>query len=268
MQKFFKNHTVLAIIVAFVLALVINGAIWQIIKIFRLSFGASNVAFFVREIITKVLPSFFIAFIIGTTDSLKKPFRNLGNSLLSGAIILAISIMGTVVTIVDTINGFARFKSVTEIFFYICFVLMIGLSEELFMRGTVTQLIMDRLGIEGKRAVLSVVLGALFFGIYHFQNYFANGNIKATLIQVLANTMFGLLMCAIYVKWQNLLGMIILHAALDFMALSKYGLIAGKSIADTASSTGGNLRQTIVSNSVFVIAAIIVMINKKKGFQT
>ena len=50
--------------------------------------------------------------------------------------------------------------------------------------------------------------------------------------------------------------------------LSKYGLIAGKSIADRVSSTGGNLRQTIVSNSVFVIAAIIVMIHKKKGFQT
>ena len=268
MQKFFKNYTGIAIITAVVLDLVIYEIVWQIIKICQLSFGTTNAAFFFREIITKVIPTFLIAFLLGTTDSLKNPFKDLGNSLLSGALILAISIFGTVVTIVNAIEDSDKFKSAIEIVFYVCFVLMIGLSEELLIRGTVTRLIIDRLGREGKGAVLSVALGAMIFGIYHFPNFFWNGNLEATLSQVLANTMFGLLMCAVYVKWGNLLGMIILHAALDFMTLSSYGLIAGKSIADITSRSGGNLRQTIISNSVFVIAAIVVMIHKKKRPQT
>jgi len=264
MQKFFKNNIVVAIITAIILDLFIYEAIWQIINTFRFSFGTSNAAFFVREIITKVLPAFFIAFFIGTTDSLKNPFKHLGNSLLSGALIFVISIMGTIVTITNTIKDSGRFKSAIDIIFFVCFVLMVGLSEELFIRGTLTRLIVDRLGGEGKGAVLSVILGALLFGLYHLPNYLGNGNLNATLLQVLANIMFGLLMCAVYVKWKNLLGMVILHAALDFMTLSQYALIDGRSIADRPAGTEGNLRQTIVSNSVFVIAAIVVIIHKKK----
>ena len=115
--------------------------------------------------------------------------------------------------------------------------------------------------------VLSVLIGACTFGLYHLWNLRWTHDLKATLLQVLGTAMIGMLLCAIYVKWGNLLAVILLHAVLDFMALSEYGLFAGKSIEDRVSGGGAGLQQTIISHSVFVIAAIVVMVHKKKEKQ-
>ncbi len=263
MRDFFKKHTTVAILTAIAMDLFFYWITHKIISMLPFPYGTSNAAYFAREVFCKVLPSFIIAFCIGTIDSLKEPFKNLGNSLLSGALILLLAIFGTIVMASEVIKEYGGLKSADQIIFFILFVLMVGLSEELLMRGTITRLIAEKFGTEGKGMVISVALGAVVFGLYHLPNYFWNKNLEATLLQVLGTTMFGLLMCAIYVKWGNLLGMIILHAVFDFMSMSQYGLIAGRSIADKASGSTAGLEQTLISNSVFVIAAIIVMIHKK-----
>ena len=112
---------------------------------------------------------------------------------------------------------------------------------------------------------LTVLLGAVLFGLYHIPNYQSTHDLEATLLQVISTTMHGMLFCAIYVKWGNLLGVIILHAAIDFSTMLESRLITGKSIADRTTVAKGNLKQILLSNSIFVIVAIIVMIHKKKA---
>ncbi len=264
MREFFRKHIILAIIAAVAAEYFLNELIGTIIELCFGEFGTSNAAYFVRKIILKVIPSFIIAFCLGTLDSFKNPVKYLGKSLLSGLVILFISVFGSVILTIDSITKGAELKAPGEILFFAAFVLMVGLSEELLMRGTITGLLTEKFGKEGKGMVLSVVTGACIFGLYHLWNLRWTHDLKATLLQVLGTAMIGMLLCAVYVKWGNLLGVIILHAALDFMTLSEYGLFAGKSIADRSGEGGGELSQTIISNSIFVIAAIIVMLHKKK----
>ena len=70
----------------------------------------TNEYFFIREIIIKVLPVFFIAFCVGTLDSLKSPFNNLGKSLLSGIVILTIAILGSIAMVKVSTQAGAKQK--------------------------------------------------------------------------------------------------------------------------------------------------------------
>jgi membrane protease YdiL (CAAX protease family) len=268
MRKFFKEHVFVAIVVVFIAGLALHEGLWQIIDLFQIHFGRSNLSYFIREIIVKVLPALLIAFCIGTLDSLTSPFKNLGNSFLSGAWILLLSVLGSVVNCVEATEKGGKIVSPSHIIFYILFVLMVGLSEELLMRGTITRLLAEKFGKEGKGMVISVLIGAALFGLYHFPNYFGSRNLEATLQQMLATALSGLLLCAIYVKWGNLLALIILHAAFDFAMLFPYGMIEGKSIADRNTAAKGSFLQVLLSNSTFVIAAIIVMVHRKKKEKT
>jgi len=132
------------------------------------------------------------------------------------------------------------------------------------MRGTITRLIGEKFGTEGKGRWITVLLGALIFGLYHFGNYFSGQSLRATLLQVIATFMMGTLLCAVYVKWNNLLGVIILHAAIDFMAIAENALIVGSSIESAHSGDGGDIAMTLISNGTFMIAALVVMLHKKK----
>lgn len=263
-RGFFKKHIFIAILVVYIAELSLYEGLWHIGYALNFSFGTSNAAYFYSEIILKVLPALLIAFCIGTLDSLKNPLKNLGNSLLSGVWILFIAIFGSKVFCIEEIKDGNRFKTPSHIIFYVLFLLMVGLSEELLMRGTITRLLADKFGREGRGKVITVLIGGLCFGLYHFQNIIGTRDLHMTLLQVLATSMAGMLLCAIYVKWGNLLGLIILHASMDFMTMFGFGLIEGKSIADRNSGKSGDLKQTIISNSTFVIAAIIVMIHGKK----
>ncbi len=264
MQSFFKKYKLIAVVAAIAANLLLAEGLKLLLGGLNISFATSNAGFFVREFVMKVIPAMAVAFIIGTVDSLKAPFKNLGKGLLSGGWMLFVAIGGSAVLLSSVIKEGGKLKSATDFVFYILFLLMVGLSEELLMRGTVTRLLADRFGREGAGKWITVLTGSVIFGIYHFQNYFGGQSLRATLIQVMATTMIGMLLCAVYVKWGNLYAVIILHAALDFMAISEDALVEGASIANTHSGDGGDIKMSLISNGTFVLAALAVMLHKRK----
>lgn len=264
MREYFRKHPVVAILYVSFMDLVLFELLYYLWHVLGYS-ETTNEYFFIREIIIKVLPVFFIAFFVGTLDSLKSPFNNLGKSLLSGIVILTIAILGSIAMVKVSTQAGAKLKAPSEIVFYVLFLLMLGLSEELLMRGTITRILAEKFGKEGKGMWLTVLIGAVFFGLYHLPNYQSSHDLEATLLQVIGTAMTGMLLCAIYVKWGNLLGVIILHSTIDFMTMSESGLIEGKSISDRINDGNGNLKQVLISHSIFVIAALVVMIHKKKA---
>ncbi len=264
MHDFLKKHTLIAVLASYAAYLVFGSLVGLLLKAFNITFPDSNAGYFVREIVVKVIPSVLMALLIGTLDSFKNPFKNLGRSLLSGGWIIFLGIMGTWLILSEAVKEGNTLKGVGDVIFYVLFLMMVGLSEELLMRGTITRFLGDRFGREGKGMWITVLLGAVIFGAYHFANYFSGQPLRATLLQVLGTTMLGMLLCAVYVKWGNLLGVIILHATLDFMAISENALIEGVSISSAHSGDGGDIKNVLLSNGTFVIAAIIVMLHRKK----
>ena len=92
---------------------------------------------------------------------MKNPFKDLGRSLLSGAWILFIAILISVVSFLESVENGNNITSPSEVIFYILFVLMVGLSEELLMRGTITRILAEKFGNEGKGMVISVLIAAI-----------------------------------------------------------------------------------------------------------
>ena len=145
----------------FIAEFLIYEGLYRIGAALHFSFDKSNKAYFITETILKVLPAFLIAFCIGTLDSLKNPFKDLGRSLLSGAWILFIAILISVVSFLKSVENGNNITSPSEVIFYILFVLMVGLSEELLMRGTITRILAEKFGNEGKGMVISVLIAAV-----------------------------------------------------------------------------------------------------------
>jgi membrane protease YdiL (CAAX protease family) len=265
MRNFFEKHVILAGVTATLASLVLNYGIRFGTELLGISFGTTNAGFFVREFVIKVLPALAIAFAFGTIRVLQHPLRGFGKSLLSGAWILIVATLVTCVFLSGALGQGQNLKGAPEIIFYVLFLLMVGLSEELLLRGTVLRLFLDHYGEKGKGMVLSVTLSAALFGLCHFSNVFSGQGLYNTVLQMIGAFMMGLLFGAVYAKRGNLYGVMVLHAIIDFMTLCENGLLAGNSLADAnASSEPGSLFWTLVSNGTFAIAAIVIMLHKKK----
>ena len=265
MRNFFEKHVILAGVTATLASLVLNYGVRFGTELLGISFGTTNAGFFVREFVLKVLPALAIAFAFGTIRVLQHPLRGFGKSLLSGAWILIVATLGTYAFLSEVFEQGQRLKGVPEIIFYVLFLMMVGLSEELLLRGTVLRLFLDHYGEKGKGMAFSVILSAALFGLCHFSNVFSGQGLYNTALQMIGTFMMGLLFGAVYAKRGNLYGVMVLHAIIDFMTLCENGLLVGSSLADAhASSEPGSLFWTLVSNGTFAIAAIVIMLHKKK----
>ena len=156
------------------------------------------------------------------------------------------------------------YKQPLEIIFYILFVLCIGISEELLMRGTVTELMLRKYGESRKGTWMSVIIGSLLFGGMHITNIFAGQGLMATLAQVVVTAFMGFTFNAVYVRHRNIYSVMILHALLDFVTIWEYGMISGNSIANVNSSSDpGRLSINLLQIALYGISGLIIMRRRK-----
>ncbi|RZI49579.1 CPBP family intramembrane glutamic endopeptidase [Lactococcus kimchii] len=99
--------------------------------------------------------------------------------------------------------------------------LLIGAAEELSFRGLIFGLLVKR---AKNRAgfILALFSSSILFGLIHLLNL-RHQPLPNTIIQVLAVIPVGLVLAAIYVKTNNLLFAILLHAMNDFTAILASG---------------------------------------------
>jgi len=265
MKKLFEKHVFLRVFAAIAMALILLYFVkFLVVGLGHVRFE-SNLGYFIREVLQKVLPTILTAGVFGTLYVLKNFKEGLGKSFLSGGWIVFLSLFGSFFVLSTNFENGARLKSIPELIFYVLFLLMVGLSEELLFRGTVEQILLSRFGDKGRGMVLSVVISALLFGLYHLPNYFSGQGFRSTLMQMVGTAMMGMLFGAIYAKRKNLYGVAILHAMIDFFTLGDIGLFQGASMASVHTTANQSTWfWTLVSNGTFVIVAIIVMLPKKK----
>lgn len=96
----------------------------------------------------------------------------------------------------------------------LCF--LIGLFEELLCRGWLQNEFIERFGNNRKGVLYSIFVSGLIFGIMHISNALTGQSLFETLIQVIAATITGISLGAVYYKTKNIWSVIILHAFWDF----------------------------------------------------
>ena len=111
-----------------------------------------------------------------------------------------------------------QFISAGNTVLFTCNMLLVGLSEELWMRSLILNLFLRQYGLSKKGIWISIVLSAVIFGLVHIPNIRFVAPI--TLIaQVLNAASAGVLFAAIFIKSRNIWATAIIHAVVDWLSL-------------------------------------------------
>lgn len=223
--------------------------------------NAENFHCLIRELIVAAF-SIALVFSTGQTHIYKCGTKNLLKGLWSGFIIIVLAGLGSSAFIAYGIAEKKEFKSPVEIAAFIVFLLLIGIAEESVCRGIVTDALIERYGRSKGGIWLSVALSGVFFGLFHITNVFSQ-SVGETIVQMIATSMTGMILSAVYVRHRNIFAPMLLHSIFDFMAMAESGLFAGNYIVETAVAQDFNfsddLKQALISQSLFVIIALFIL---------
>ena len=108
---------------------------------------------------------------------------------------------------------------------------------------------------------MSVLLSGCIFGAMHILNVFNGQSLEESIIQMIATSMLGILLSAIYIKHKSVYGVAFLHATLNFMTMFARGFWDGNTLQYQYQDVNfwESLKQSLTSQSVYIIVAIWVL---------
>lgn len=152
-------------------------------------------------------------------------------------------------------------QPVGMIFIYILTMFLVGLNEEVIVRGVVLNLLLDRFTNSKKGILAAVIISSLIFGCAHIPNVFAGVPIESALIQASQATLLGILFAAIYLRSGSIWICIIVHAGTDFAGLLSSGIFGNGDMTDMIGNL--TLLNLVVTVPLF-LAPCIVLLRKRK----
>ena len=209
-----------------------------------------------------------VAIIFRTVSKLKDPIKGFWKSILCGSWFLLFCLAGTVSSIRTYTSEGPGLKSPFELMIFAVFVLAIGFAEEILHRGVITELLARKYADTVKGRLVTIFTGAFIFSIIHISNILLGQSVENTIYQMISVFCLAIFLNTIYVKYRNLYAVILIHAALDLMTLSDFGMVKGATLNQNFTSESKTvLWSFIVCNAMYLVAAVIIFIvtNKNGG---
>ena len=152
-------------------------------------------------------------------------------------------------------GGRYSFNPIWQIPIFIAAMFLTGLTEELYFRGLVSNLFLEKFGRNRYGVWSAVICSGMIFGLMHLGNLFA-ADPGGVLIQTFAAAAMGMALTAIYYKTRNIWVVIFLHAFNDFCALIISACISGVSMAGII---GSYSPLQFISAAPYIIVTIILL---------
>lgn len=95
---------------------------------------------------------------------------------------------------------------------------LVGISEELYLRGGLFNLFLGIFHNKTKNVLYAAVCSSLIFGLFHLVNLSSGQDILTTLVQIIFAFFFGLTASFVYYKTQNIIIPIISHTLINTSA--------------------------------------------------
>jgi len=185
-----------------------------------------------------------------------------GKGLIAGGYFIFVSVYSLMVYTWDLIStgGIDYVAPAYEIFFFIVTMFLVGFTEEVFFRGIVANIFLDRLP-RNKYGVWSAVIGSgMVFGLLHLGNAIGMPEVGGVLVQVFVASAMGMALSAIYFRTRNIWAVIFIHAFVDFCAL----IIPTAFSTDTISDTIGSYSAAQFIGIIPYIIVCLVLLRKSK----
>ncbi len=97
-------------------------------------------------------------------------------------------------------------KNIGFIFQIIIFTLMVGIGEEILMRGVVLNALKERHGL-----YVAIIISSLIFGLLHMTNVFAGRSLSKAFTQSVTAFLVGIVLAWVFIKTNNIIPNIIYH---------------------------------------------------------
>ncbi len=148
---------------------------------------------------------------------------------------------------------------------FIVTMFLIGLAEEAFYRGIISNLFWDKHAHDIYGVRTAALYSGTIFGMMHILNIRATGldGAGGVMVQVCGAIVMGIAFTAIYYRCRNIWVTIVIHAFLDFCGLFTAGLFGG-SIAETVSTY---TPLTAITTSLPYLIVVLVLLRKSKVMQ-
>lgn len=255
-----EQHVIIFSFLVLISKTVLVQPITRLFKYWGIISGNTNTDYLISEIIVLAI-TIILLYICRQTHILKCGMKGFGKGLWSGAVFFVLAVFGCLLSVMSAAEQGYSYKAWHQIVVFILFVIAVGLAEEILFRGIIADSIYEHFGNSAFGVIISAILGGCFFGVAHVTNILAGQSVEATIIQMIAISMTGILLTAIYIRHKNVYAVAILHAVLDFFTVFEQGCLAGFSLqyADTDIDFWASLRQSLISQSTFVIVAVFVL---------
>ena len=179
-------------------------------------------------------------FLMGYQQSLKKTGVGFLRGFYIGGFMVGYCVYVAVAQLfLQSVSGSDGVRSAGGIMIYILTMFLVGMNEEVIMRGIVLNLFADRFSNTRRGVLAAIILSSVIFGAAHIPNVLSGVPLSSALIQALQATLLGVLFAAIYLRSGNLWICIIIHALVDFA--KGYG---AKGLAYIAIHEDGSLKSS------------------------
>ena len=142
---------------------------------------------------------------------------------------------------------------------FILNMLLIGIVEELLYRGVIFNFLLEKWKTHKYYPTLPIIASALFFGLAHFVNVFTF-SLPNVLMQVINSSCSGVLFATLFWKYRNMLGIVVVHALTDCLALFAQELFpsTSRSIVSAPMSTAQTIIVLLFGAGVPLLTAYII----------
>ena len=158
---------------------------------------------------------------------------------------------------VKSMGGEGELQSFGWILVFALTMFLVGLNEELVMRGAVLHLFLDKFQKTKAGVLLSIILSSAIFGAAHLFNIVSGVSVMSAVSQAAQATLLGILFAAIYLRCGNLWIAVIAHAVMDFAALVPSGLFGIGDLIDGINQI--SWLNFVVTLPLFLIPSVILL---------
>lgn len=117
------------------------------------------------------------------------------------------------------ITGEASINRIDLIGLYTLYIVAISFLEEIIFRGVLLLVVLDMLRNKKHKPLLTTLICALIFSLFHLTNLFVGADIGSVLLQCLYTFLIGGMLTVVMLKGKNLWLCILIHAIFDFGGL-------------------------------------------------
>ncbi|MDD6189368.1 MAG: type II CAAX endopeptidase family protein [Clostridiales bacterium] len=237
-RSFFRRHPIFAsVMVVLIFWLVMVSATFTLLLFFPgLIYEGDYALQGLAELFTAAA-GVGLAALLGYNRIWRARGSGFGKGLIAGGYFIFVSVYSLMLSSWQLIlsDGFSHTASIGDLLIFTATIFIVGFTEEVFFRGIVANLFLDKLP-RNKYGVWCAVIGSgLVFGLIHLGNALS-ADPSGALVQVFVASAMGMALSAVYYRTQNIWSVIFIHAFVDFCSLIVPTMFSSGSLTDTIGS--------------------------------